>query len=92
MTKSLIITFDETDESFLMILFNKFKIKTQIAVSPVPQLEEDLPQTKEAFLNDLRESVAEMKAHQRGEIQLPSFEDSIKRIEQELAQEELISI
>lgn len=89
MTKSIIITYDESDESFLMTLFKRFKIKTQPTENITPHIDEDLPPAKEEFMDDLRQSVLEMKAHIRGEISLPTFEESMKRIEQELAQEEM---
>ncbi len=92
MTKSIIITYDESDESFLMTLFNRFKIKTKPAENVTTHIDEDLPLSKEEFMNDLRQSVLEMKAHIRGEISLPTFEDSMKRIEQELAQEEITTL
>ena len=92
MTKSIIITYNEADESFLMTLFKKFKIKIEEAVTPLPTPNQDSIPTKQEFLNDFKESILEMKAHQRGEIELPSFEESIKRIQQEIADEELISV
>lgn len=92
MTKSIIITYDESDESFLMTLFNKFKIKTQPTTIVTTHADEGVVPSKEEFMNDLRQSVSEMKAHIRGEISLPTFEESMKRIEQELAQEEMTTL
>lgn len=88
MTKSIIITYNEADESFLMTLFKRFRIKIQETVSPIP--DEDPAPEKQAFINDLKASILQVKAHQRGEIELPSFEESIKRIEKEIADEQLI--
>ena len=87
MTKSITITFNEADESLLMAFFKKFKIKIETFTLPSPNLE---PQSKtnEEIKNDLRESVADMHAHMRGEIELPDFFESINRIKKELAEEE----
>lgn len=79
MTKSIIITYNEAEESFLMTLFNRLKIKTYNAPSSfVPN--DEHPPTKEEFLNRLKESVAEMKAHQRGEIELQSIDDLLAEL------------
>ncbi len=79
MTKSIIITYNEAEESFLMTLFNRLKIKTYNAPSSfVPN--DEHPPTKEEFLNSLKESVAEMKAHQRGEIELQSIDDLLAEL------------
>lgn len=79
MTKSIIITYNEAEESFLMTLFNRLKIKTYNAPSSfVP--DDEHPPTKDEFLNSLKESVAEMKAHQRGEIELQSIEDLLAEL------------
>lgn len=71
MTKSITITYNELDENVLMTFFKKLGIKT------TPSIEEP-EQTKMDILNDLRESVEEMKAHKRGEIELPTWEDVLK--------------
>lgn len=79
MTKSIIISYNEAEESFLMTLFNRLKIKTYNAPSSfVPN--DEHPPTKEEFLNSLKESVAEMKAHQRGEIELQSIDDLLAEL------------
>jgi hypothetical protein len=39
--------------------------------------------TKAEFLAGLQESINEMNAHIRGEIELPSFEDMMKELEEE---------
>jgi hypothetical protein len=74
MTKSITITYKEADESVLMTIFRKFKIKTTAMVSNIEEPEV----TKKEILNDLREAVEEMKAHKRGEIELPTWEDVLK--------------
>ena len=43
--------------------------------------------TKENIKDDIREAVAEMQADMRGEIELPDFFESLKRIEKELTEE-----
>ncbi len=83
MTKSIIITFNEADEGFLMPLFKRLKIKIQAAIPNPPTTEEDKVPTKEEFLNNLRESVAEMQAHMRGEIKFQSIENLLEELKQE---------
>ena len=75
MTKSIIITYNEADEGFLMTLFKKFKIKTQPATELSDTLlDDDNVPTKAEFLDNLKASVAEMHAHQRGEIELQDID------------------
>jgi hypothetical protein len=87
MTKSITITFNEADESLLMALFKKFKIKIEEYKQQSPTSDSHL-KTKEDIKNDIREAVADMHAHMRGEIELPDFFESITRIKKELAEEE----
>lgn len=52
MTKSIIITYDESDESFLMTLFNRFKIKTQATTIIATNNDADVsPSKEESILN-----------------------------------------
>ncbi len=82
MTKSIQITFNETDESLLMALFKKLKVKTKkIEV----QKEEDDEPTKAEILEDLRLALEEVKAAERGEIQLLSFEEVMAELKAEIA-------
>ena len=91
MTKSIIITYNEADESQLMLLFKNFKVKIEAySNSQQPQLSDPQTKTKEDIKNDIREAVADMQAHLRGEIELPDFFDSINRIKKELAEEETL--
>lgn len=93
MTKSITITYNEADESQIMALFKKFKIKieayAQQPSSPEPQPlgKNPLIKTKDDIKNDLSEAVAEMHADMRGETELPDFFESLKRIEKELTEE-----
>jgi hypothetical protein len=87
MTKSITITFNEADESLLMALFKKFKIKIE-TFAQQPQNADIQYKTKDDIKNDIREAVSDMHAHLRGEIELPDFFDSITRIKKELAEEE----
>ena len=86
MTKSITITFNEADESLLMALFKKFRIKIEAYAQPSLTSDPHL-KTKEDIKNDIREAVADMHAHMRGDIELPDFFDSINRIKKELAEE-----
>ena len=85
MTKSIIITYNEADESQLMVLFKKFKVKIETYTQPYAA--DTLYKTKENIKDDIREAVAEMQADMRGEIELPDFFESLKRIEKELTEE-----
>ena len=86
MTKSITITFNEADESLLMALFKKFKIKIETFAQPSQNLEPQY-KTKEDIKNDIREAVSDMHAHMRGEIELPDLWTTLNRIEKELAEE-----
>ena len=88
MTKSITITYHEADESLLMALFQKFKIKTQTAIQslapyPVPNDDADSPPTKAEFLAGLQESINDMKAAERGEIVLPTLAEFLAELEEE---------
>ena len=85
MTKSIIITYNEADESQLMIMFRKFKVK--IEAYKQPHTADTQYKNKENIKDDIREAVADMHADMRGEIELPDFFESLKRIEKELAEE-----
>jgi hypothetical protein len=87
MTKSIMIDYKEADESVLMSIFKKFKVRTY-KLPKTPQIE-DMPITKAEFLAELNESIEQSNAHARGAIELPSFEDSIKKIRKELIEEDL---
>ena len=82
MTKSIIITYNEADEGFLMTLFNRFKIATKPVTSAVNG--EYVP-TKTEFLTNLSESIGEMNAHRRGELELPSIETLLSELAEESA-------
>ncbi len=82
MTKSIQITFNETDESLLMALFKKLKVKTKKI--EVQKVEDDEP-TKAEILEDLRIALEEVKAAERGEIQLISWEEMMAELRKEVA-------
>jgi len=77
MTKSMVITFKEADESLLVSLFKKLKIKTK-AVEV--EKEEYVEQTKEEILEGLRIAVEEMNAIERGELKSISWEDMMAEL------------
>ncbi len=84
MTKSLQITFNDADESLLMALFKKLKIKTKkIAIEKV-EIADDEP-TKAEILDGLREAVAELKAIERGELKPISWEEMMTELRKEVA-------
>jgi hypothetical protein len=85
MTKSIVIDYQEADESVLMSIFKKFKVRTYKLPTPTPL--EETPLTKSEFMAELKESIEQSNAHARGAIKLPSFEDSIASIRKELIKE-----
>jgi ribosomal protein S10 len=88
MAKSIIITYNEADESLLMALFQKFKIKIEsYNTQQQAQTVDSSTKMKEEVKNDIREAVSEMQAHLRGETDLPDFWESLNRIKKELAEE-----
>ena len=70
MTKSIIITYNETDESLLLALFKKFRIKIETynqeatTTHTLQQLEASLTPTQRAWWLELK---ANIKALDRGE-------------------------
>ncbi len=81
MTKSITITYNEADESFLMTLFKRFKIKTQPAVS-APLNDDDREPTKAEILHGLKEAIDELNAAKRGEVKLLSTEEFWEALEE----------
>ena len=79
MTKSIQITFNDVDESFLMTLFKKLKVKTKTIELTEPELEPE--PTKAEILEGLKRAVGQMKAHQRGEIKLTSWDEMMSELE-----------
>ena len=84
MTKTITISYNETDETLLLAFLKKLKAKT---VSPkngsTKTKELEPPPTKAEFLEGLRQSVADVNAHLRGEIELPSWEDMMAELKKE---------
>jgi hypothetical protein len=88
MTKSITITFNEADESLLMALFKKFKIKTQsadqsIKISSIPTDDTNRVPTKAEFLAGLQDSIDKVKAAEKGDITLPTLADFLAELEEE---------
>ena len=79
MTKSIQITFNDVDESFLMTLFKKLKVKTKTIELTEPELEPE--PTKAEILEGLKRAVEQMKAYQRGEIKLTSWDEMMAELE-----------
>ena len=84
MTKTITISYNETDETLLLAFLKKLKAKT---ISPktgsTKSKEVEPPPTKAEFLEGLRQSVADVNAHLRGEIELPSWEDMMAELKKE---------
>lgn len=76
MTKSIIITYNEADESLLMSLFKRFKIKTKPLISGDND-EEGVPAR---VAKDIVEGLKLIKRHERGEIELPTLESLMEEL------------
>ena len=76
-TKNISISYDGADESFIEAFFKKMKIK----VKPITKVEDDSILSVEEFKTNFRRSVSQMKAHQRGELVLPTWEEMMSEIE-----------
>jgi hypothetical protein len=83
MTKSITITYSEADESLLMAFIKHLKVKIQETVTPVPY--PDSAPTKQEFLAGLQESINEVKAAERGEIELQTLAELLAELEEEEA-------
>ncbi len=83
MTKSIQITFNDADESFLMTLFKKLKVKTKKIEMAEPEFEPE--PTKAEILEGLKRAVEQMNAHQRGEIELMSWDEMMKELRADIA-------
>ena len=74
MTKSIIITYNEADENVLMVLFEKFKIKTKAVKdygdNGVPQRVAD----------DIVSGLENIKKYERGEIELTDAYDLLREL------------
>ena len=81
MTKSIQITFNDVDESVLMTLFKKLKVKTKKIEITEPEFEPEPEPTKAEILEGLKRAVEQMKAHQRGEIKLTSWDEMMSELE-----------
>lgn len=79
MTKSIQITFNDVDESVLMTLFKKLKVKTKKIEITEPEFEPE--PTKAEILEGLKRAIEQMKAHQRGEIKLTSWDEMMAELE-----------
>ena len=67
MTKSVIVSFDEADESFITALFKKMKMK----VKPFPTDDDEyIEPTKAEILQSIKKGFDQVKAHREGNIKL----------------------
>ncbi len=82
MTKSITITYNEADESLLMSLFKKFKIK----IKPATNEDADGEGVPVHVAKDIVEGLRLIKKYERGEIEFTSWESmmaELKEIERE---------
>ena len=79
MTKNITITYNEVDESFLMALFKRMKIKTT-SEKKIEENKATRPLTREEHLAGLAESFRDIKRAMRGEIQLRNAYDVLEEM------------
>jgi hypothetical protein len=88
MTKSITITYNEADESVLMSIFKKFKVKT-VKTAPVSDDDDEEGVPMEVALQ-MVESLEWIKKCERGEVEpMGSFEDLIAELKAEELEVEL---
>ena len=86
MTKTITISYKEADETLLLAFLKKLKAKTiapKIGSTKTKELEP--PPTKAEFLESLRQSVADVNAHLRGEIELPVGKNRLHKLKKNLS-------
>jgi hypothetical protein len=88
MTKSITITYNEADESVLMSIFKKFKVKT-VKTAPISN-DDDEEGVPLEVAHQMVESLEWIKKCERGEVEpMGSFEDLIAELKAEELEVEL---
>lgn len=80
MTKSLIINYSEADESVLMGIFKKFKVKIQPVETEKDYGDKGVPQH---VADNIIEGLKLIKKAERGEIKLENAYDLLKELREE---------
>ena len=80
MTKSLIINYSEADESVLMGIFKKFKVKIQPVETEKDYGDKGVPQH---VADNIIEGLKLIKKSQSGEIKLQNAYDLLKELREE---------
>jgi nitrogenase molybdenum-iron protein alpha/beta subunit len=81
MTKSIVITYQEADESFLMTFFKRFGIKTKAVIHEVDH-EDGVPQR---VADEIVAGLSTIKQYERGEIVLDDAYDLLRELREEAA-------
>ena len=92
MTKNITIAYNDADESFLMAFFKRMKIKTLTEKKVEADDDEYRPRTREEHLADLAESVREIIADIKGEIQLPDIREVLEEMKKEKKQHQTVKV
>jgi hypothetical protein len=82
MTKSLIIHYSEADESVLMSIFKKFKVKT---MTPAPEHDYGDEGVPQRVADNILTGLALINKSERGEIVLQNAYDLLKELREEAA-------
>jgi hypothetical protein len=89
MTKSITITYNEADESVLMSIFKKFKVKT-VKTAPIPD-EDDEEGVPLEVAHQMVEALEWIKKCERGEVEPITWEQMMAELEADTVQEVAIA-
>jgi hypothetical protein len=89
MTKSITITYNEADESVLMSIFKKFKVKT-VKTAPIVD-EDDEEGVPLEVAHQMVEALEWIKKCERGEVEPITWEQMMAELEADTVQEVAIA-
>jgi hypothetical protein len=89
MTKSITITYNEADESVLMSIFKKFKVKTE-KTAPISN-DDDEEGVPLEVAHQMVESLEWIKKCERGEVEPITWEQMMAELEADTVQEVAIA-
>lgn len=87
MTKSISINYQEADAPLLFGILKNNKFRQLTPKTVVFEPKDDEPVSDAEFIAEFKASIEEVRAHKRGEIILPTFEESMVQMRKELAEE-----
>jgi hypothetical protein len=90
MTKTITIAYQEADESVLMSIFKKFKVKT-LKNAPKPSADDDEEGVPLEVAHQIVESLEWIKKCERGEVEPITWEQMMAELEADNVQEVAIA-